>query len=187
MQKNIGNLSKSSLEFLDYLSSDYGKELLHKNKFKIDLESGANFYDNVNTGKNFYNFFSDQEDETKKFVDLNLNSSRDLEYYIREILSGTTDDRFELHKNATAKFLFHRFNNFRQPFGLSKFQLRRRQVSEDDYALKALQNKNWSYFIKTLLEVSTDPVDISSLANPNELSILRQTSENLHICKDNIL
>ena len=30
MQKNIGNLSKSSLEFLDYLSSDYGKELLHK-------------------------------------------------------------------------------------------------------------------------------------------------------------
>ena len=53
MQKNIGNLSKSSLEFLDYLSSDYEKELLHKNKFKIDLESGANFYDNVNTGKNF--------------------------------------------------------------------------------------------------------------------------------------
>ena len=43
MQKNIGNLSKSSLEFLNYLSSDYGKELLHKNKLKIHLESGGNF------------------------------------------------------------------------------------------------------------------------------------------------
>ena len=47
-----------------------------------------------------------------------------------------------------------------------------------------MQNKNWAYFIKTLLKVSTDQVDISSLSNPNELSILSQTSENLHICKE---
>ena len=53
MQKNIGNLSKFSLESLDYLSSNYGKELLHKSF-----------------------------------------SQRDLEYYLNEILSGTTDDRF---------------------------------------------------------------------------------------------
>ena len=50
--------------------------------------------------------------------------------------------------------------------------------------MKALQNKNWAYFIKTLLKVSTNQVDISSLSNPNELSILSQTSENLHICKE---
>ena len=145
--KNIGNLSKASLEFLNYLSSDYGKELL--NKLKIHWESEKNFHDNVNTGENFYKFFSDQEDETKKFVDLNLNLSRDLEYYVREILSRTTDDRFELSKNATAKFLFHRFNNFQQSFGLSKFQLRHSQVLEDDYTLKALQNKNLAYFISS--------------------------------------
>ena len=47
-------------------------------------------------------------------MNLNLNLSGDLEYYVREILSGTTDDRFELRKNATAKFIFHIFNNFRQ-------------------------------------------------------------------------
>ena len=46
-----------------------------------------------------------------------------------------------------------------------------------------MQNKNWAYFIKTVLEVSTDQVDISSFSNPNELSIISQTSENLHICK----
>ena len=137
MRKNIGNLSKFSLEFLDYLSSDYGKELLHKSF-----------------------------------------SQRDLEYYLNEILSGTTDDRFELLKNGTAKFLFHRFDNFWQSFGLSKSQLRHSQV---DYVFKALQNKNWAYFIKTLLEVSNDQVDISSFSNPNELSILSQTSENQKI------
>ena len=35
-----------------------------------------------------------------------------------------------------------------------------------------------------LLEVSTNQVDISSFSNPNELSIISQTSENLHICKE---
>ena len=87
----------------------------------------------------------------KKFIDLNLNLSGDLEYYV---------------------------------FGLSKFQLRHSQISEDDYVFKALQNKNWAYFIKTLLEVSTNQVDISFLSNPNELSILSQATENLHISKE---
>ena len=82
-EKNIGNLSKASLEFLEYLSSDYGKELLQKNKLKIHVESGEIFHDNVNTGKNFYNFFSNQDDKTKKFINLNLNLSIDLEYYVR--------------------------------------------------------------------------------------------------------
>ena len=112
MLKNVGNLSKASLEFLEYLSSDYGKYLLQKNKLKIRVEIGESFHDNVNIGENFCNLFSDQEDETKSIIDLNLNLSGDLEYCVREILSGTTDDRFELRKNATAKFLFHRFNNF---------------------------------------------------------------------------
>ena len=80
------------------------------------------------------------------------------------------------------QFLFHRFNNFQQSFSLSKFK--HSQVLEDDYALKALQNKNWAYFIKSLVEVSTNQVDISSLSKPNELSILSQTTENLHICKE---
>ena len=33
-------------------------------------------------------------------------------------------------------------------------------------------------------QVSTDQVHISSLSNPNELNILSQTSEHLHICKE---
>ena len=74
MQKNIGNLSKASLEVLEYLSSDYGKELLQKNKLKIHVENGEIFHDNVNTDENFYNFFSDQEDETKKIYRLKFKS-----------------------------------------------------------------------------------------------------------------
>ena len=50
IQKNIGNLSKANLEFLEYLSSEYHKELLQKNKLEIHVESGKIFHDNVNNG-----------------------------------------------------------------------------------------------------------------------------------------
>ena len=50
--------------------------------------------------------------------------------------------------------------------------------------MKTLQNKNWAYLIKTLLEVLINQVYIRSFLNPNELNILSQLSENLHICKE---
>ena len=128
MWKNIGSLSKASLEFLDYLSSDYGKELLHKNKLQIHVESWEIFHDNFKTDKNFLLLWWSRR-WNQKICQLKLNLSRDLEYYGREILSGTTDHRFELHENAIAKYLFHRFNNFQQSFGLLESQLRHSQVS----------------------------------------------------------
>ena len=50
--------------------------------------------------------------------------------------------------------------------------------------MKALQSKNWVYVINILLEISTEQLDISYFSNPNEISILSQLSENLHICKE---
>ena len=50
--------------------------------------------------------------------------------------------------------------------------------------MKALQNKNWVYLINILLEISTEQLHISYFSNPNEISILSQLSENLHICKE---
>ena len=108
MQKNIGNLCKSSLEFSDYLSSDYGKELLHKNKLKIHLESGKIFHDNVNTGENFATLLMIKKMKPKnlKFKNLNLNMSSDFEYYVRETLSRTTNVGLNFVKMRQQNFYF---------------------------------------------------------------------------------
>ena len=50
--------------------------------------------------------------------------------------------------------------------------------------MKALQNKNCVYVIKTLLQISTVQLGINSFSNQNEISILSQLSENLRICKE---
>ena len=182
--KKVSVLNKGNEEFLEYLASKYGRDVLQKNKLKIHLESGEIYLDNINTGESIYNFLRAQEDFSKRFLNLDINLTGDLEYYIKEILDRVTDDKFDVHINSTSKFLFYRFNNFRQLFGLSTFAIRHTQISDDRYALKILQNKNWPYFVKTVLELSNDNVDLSSVTDQNEINIINETFENLNICKE---
>ena len=133
------------------------------------MESGEIYQDNINTGESLYNLLRTQEGVSKKCLNLDINLSGDLEHYIREILDGVTDDKFDVHINSTSKFLFYRFKNFRQSFGLSTFAIRHTQISNDKYALETLQNKNWPYFVKTVR---------------NEINIINETFEDINICKD---
>ena len=130
-RKNVGLLSKGNEEFLGYLAWKYGRDALQTTKLKIHLESGEIYQDNINTGESLYNFWRAQEDVSKKFLNLDINLSGDLEYYIREILDRVTDDKFDVHINSTSKFLFYHFNNFRQSFGLTSFAIRNTQISDD--------------------------------------------------------
>ena len=88
------------------------------------MESGEIYQDNINAGESLYNFSKAQEDVSKKFLNLDINLSGDLEYYIRKILDRVTDEKFNVHINSTSKFFFYRFNNFRQSFGHT-------QISDD--------------------------------------------------------
>ena len=97
-----------------------------KNKLKIHLDSSEIYQDNINTVKSLYNFLRAQENVSKKFQNLDINLSCDLEYYI-EILDGVTDDKFEVHLNTALKFLFYCFNNFRR----SSFYFCNIQISDD--------------------------------------------------------
>ena len=179
--KIVSLLSKSNKAFLEYLASKYGRDFLQKNKLKIHLESGEIYQDNINTGESLCNFLRAQEDVSKKFLNLDINFSGNLEYYIREILDGVLDDKFDVHVNSTSKLLFYRFNNLRRSFGLSTFAIRHTQISD---ALETLQNKIWPYFVKTVLEISNGDIDLSSVTDQNEINIKNETFENLNICKE---
>ena len=54
-----------------------------KREIKIHLESGEIHQNNINTGENFYNLLRAQEDVSKKFLNLDIYLSGDLEYYMR--------------------------------------------------------------------------------------------------------
>ena len=47
-----------------------------------------------------------------------------------------------------------------------------------------MHQKNWPYFIKTVLEISNEDVDVSSVTDQNEINIINETFKNLNICKE---
>ena len=63
--------------------------------------------------------------------------------------------------------------------------LRHSQISDDEYALEKLQNKSWSYFVESLIEISNDNVKCGeAIKNKAESNITEKTIENLDYCKD---
>ena len=148
---------------------------------KIHIESGQILIDNQITGESLYNFLRAQQDLTKKILKVNVAITYDFDHYIKEVLANITDDRYDINSNSTSKFLFYHFNTFRQAQGKSFLEIRHSVIADNDYALENLQNKNWQYFIETLLFVTSDQL---SEFEESEKDILRKTFDNLNYYKD---
>ena len=190
MIKSVGSLYESNENLLDYLLSDSGREVLSKNKMKIHSDSGNIYYNDLNMKESIYDFMIAQQDETKKFVDFNLDINDDFHLYLNEVIIGTTDDKFDIDTHSTSKFLFYHFNNLRRDFGEEAYKIRHTIISDKLHAIEKLQSKNWPYFINRLLEVSDGDISLLTLINlnqnqndTNELEIINDTIKNLEICK----
>ena len=146
--KNVGIISVSNQQFLEFLTSKFGENLLTKNKIQIHLDSRQIFHDNKITSETLYDFLKRQQDLNKKELKVNLPLGDDFNYYVIEILTNIKDDTFDLNSNSTSKFLFYNFNTFRSLLDKEIFAIRHSIIANDDYALETLQNRNWSYFIK---------------------------------------
>ena len=51
-----------------------------------------------------------------------------------------------------SKFLFNLFNKNQEIRGKKKLPVKHTKISDDDYALRTLQDKNWPYFINRIIE-----------------------------------
>ena len=61
-------LSPINREFGDFLLSDLSRKVMTENRLSIHIESGDIFYDNHNTGENFYSFLLSQQNDEAAFV-----------------------------------------------------------------------------------------------------------------------
>ena len=161
---------------------------MSKNKIKIHLESGQIFHDNNITGESFYDFLNNQQDFSKKELDIDIPIGNDFNIYVCEILTDAVDDDYDLQTNPTSKFLFYNFNTFRQIQRLAPLTVRHSQIANDEFAMKIVQSHNWQYFIETLLHISNGEIDIGDydLQNDDEFDdyvIIQKTLQNLNYCK----
>ena len=60
-------LNENSNEFVSFLFSDIGQNIMTNNSLLIHMETGDIFYNDFNTKESFHNFLLVQQDESKQF------------------------------------------------------------------------------------------------------------------------
>ena len=100
-------LSPINREFSAFLLPDLGRKTMTQNKLSIHVESGDIFYDNHNTGENFYNFLLSQQNDEAAYVPKKLSYKNSFEAYIGSFLqSFSIDDqeKFDLLAFKNSKY-----------------------------------------------------------------------------------
>ena len=100
--------------------------------------------------KVFMTFFLAQVDATKKLMPTEFEISDNYENYVK----SRNHDKYDILTHKNSKYLLYNFNNFLNRIGKQAKLVRHTKISDDDFALPNLQEKNWPYFVERLLTVS---------------------------------
>ena len=65
---NLIGLDEDNNEFVSFLCSDVGQNMITDNSLSTHIESRNIFYETFNIDENFHNFLLVQQDETKQFI-----------------------------------------------------------------------------------------------------------------------
>ena len=89
-------------------------------RLSIHVESGGVFYNNHNTGENFYSFLLSKQNENVASVPEKFSYRNNFENYISAFLQDfSIDDQQKLDLLAfkNSKYLFYRFNDYVKTYG----------------------------------------------------------------------
>ena len=102
------------MELLNFIQSDFCKEILESNDLKIHIETGNIYHKNIDTNESVLQFFKNQQNSSKGDIKFDFIYDRNYDNYFRWILQGFDSyEKIKLdvltYKNI--KFLFYRFND----------------------------------------------------------------------------
>ena len=170
-----------TLNFFNFLQSNICKKILEDNKLKIHVETGNIYYDNNDTNESIHNFILAQANPISGEIDHSFTFDRDYVTYFQwltDAFNETKKNKLDIFKNKNSKFLFYHFNDYLQQSGRETIKIKHRVVTQDYLAAEQIQDRNWKYFIESLLTFSQNATDKS-----NEELFLLDTKENVEILK----
>ena len=69
-----------------------------------------------------------------------------------------------------------------ESYGLAALKLRHSRIADNKYALEKLQEKDWPYFVRTLLELSNNEIIYGDIENVGERDVVDKTFDNIQEC-----
>ena len=121
------------------------------NKLSIHVESGDVFYQNFNTGENFYNFVMAQQNDQTANVPKRISYHHSFEQNFFPSFSLDDVDKFDLYSKKNAKYLFYRFNNFIKKSGEKKQIIKHTLKIKDSVGLKKFEDKNKQLLVEKII------------------------------------
>ena len=141
-------------EFGAFLMSDLRLKTMTPNKLSIHVDSGDIFYNNHNTGENFYSFLFSQQNDEAVYVPKKMSYSKSFEEYISHFLwqfSIDDQENFDLLSFKNSKYLFYRFNDFIKAYGNPRYKLLHTKKVLDTVGVKKIEEKNKLFLIEKLI------------------------------------
>ena len=171
------------MQFVDFLQSDYYKEILQSNDLKIHIETGNIYYQDTETNKSISEFMKNQQDILKGFINTDFKFDGSYKSYFRWILN-----EFDAQQK-TKYYIFSQkhkifslsFSDFQNSIGKPLIRIRHSLVTDNYLAAEGTQNQNWQYFIERVKEVCKSK-EIGSTIQPAE-EFLLSTVENVTLTK----
>ena len=154
-RKNFG-LTNENIEFVDFLQSDYCKEIMQANDLKIHIETGNIYYNDTDTNESIFSFMKNQQDSSKGIINYDLKFDGSHKNYFQWILNeydAPEKTKYDLFAFQNTKYLVYRFNDYQNLIGELTIKIRHSVVTDDYLAAKEIQNENWLYFIQRTIEV----------------------------------
>ena len=138
-------LTNENIEFVDFLQSDYCKEILQSNDLKIHVETGNIYYNDTDTNESIYEFMKNQQNTSKGIINTDLKFDGTYKNYFQWILNAfeaqeKTKDNFFSFKNT--KYLAYSFNDFQNSIDEPLIKIRQSVLTDNYLAAEETQNQN---------------------------------------------
>ena len=85
---NFLSLNTDNNEFISFLCSDIGQNIITNNSLLRHVESRDIFYNDFDTKENFYNYLLAKQDESKQIISKRIPYHHGFETYTREYLTS---------------------------------------------------------------------------------------------------
>lgn len=146
--------SSKNREFIDFFSICLGNNVMKNNRLSIHVERGDIFYQNDNTGENFYNFLLAQQHDETAFVPKKFSCRNSFEKYIDSFLPlFSIDDieKLDLYANKTSKYLFYPFNDYIKAYGNKRRKIKHTQEIRDSIGLQKIEKIDQQLLIEKII------------------------------------
>ena len=124
------------------------------NRISIHVETADIFYENYNTGENFYNFLIVQQNEQAADIPKKFSYGNTFEEYIGKFLPAFSIDdveKYDLYAHKNSKYLFYHFNNYVKAYGSHRRKIKHTLKLKDSVGMQKVEEKSKQFLVEKII------------------------------------